>query len=118
MKYVGVDPKTKHKLFKSDFFFKRFGRVQAIRIFDYSKFVAYYISKYITKDEHRIFERRYFVSQGLDKSEEIMKGTYDFDKLESFKNVLPSFENSMCISYEIDDIEILGKLINELGGSK
>lgn len=56
------------------YFAERFGFTQLIKIYNRSEFVAYYMAKYITKDEERVFKHSYFRSKGLKKSQVIAEG--------------------------------------------
>ena len=107
--YVGKDSKTHRSRFRSKYFLERFGANYGVRIFDYNKFVAFYVSKYITKQDDRIFFRRFFRSNGLQKSFVIKRGlTTDY-----FEGVLvPSYESPLLKLYEFDDLDLLTKVIS------
>ena len=109
LKFVGRDKKRGYVLWRSEYLFKRFGANTVIKIYDYNKFVAYYISKYVTKQDFRIFNRRYFLSKGLNKSLKLYEGAYVdlFD--ENDNSVINSllatysknFQNSMVECYDL-----------------
>ena len=107
LKYVGVT-EFGHKDFRSEYCFKRLGSVTAIRIFDYQKFIAYYITKYVTKESARIFRDSYFRSYGLDRSDRVVDGIFykynDFD-------LVPYYENGMFSIYSFDDVDTIQTLI-------
>jgi hypothetical protein len=104
LKFVGIDPKTGHKLFRSQYLFERFGANTCIRIFDYNKFVAYYITKYVTKDDERIFVKRYFVSHGLQKSLKLYEGKFIEHLIASYQK---DFQNSMVEVYTLSLDEVM-----------
>jgi len=112
LEYSHLDKKTGHKIFVSNFFLKRFGAVQAIRIFDYNKFVSYYISKYVSKQEMDTFYRRYFRSNKLERSFEIRRGIST-----ELANIplIPMIDNQFITVYEFDNMDVLQNLVN--GGS-
>lgn len=101
LKFLKLDSKTGYKVFRSDYFFKKFGAVYAVRIFDYNKFVAYYVFKYITKSSDSIFYQRYFRSSGLAFSENISSG-FCSSSLPSF--FVPSVSHSLYQIYEFDNL--------------
>ena len=111
------DQKHQRWVYYSKYFFERFGRNTVIKIKDYNKFVAYYISKYVRKDDLRIFKRRYFVSNGLGKALKLYKGSYEGlfnDQSDTYilDNFVRTFKGSMCEIYELSEEavdEILSK---------
>lgn len=107
-RFVEFDKKKHHPVFKSDYFLKRFGANRGIRIHEYNKFVAYYVSKYITKQDDRIFFHRYFRSKGLEKSFVLQSGlTTNYME----KDLIPTFENGLLKIYEFDDLQFIEKYI-------
>lgn len=62
--------KTHKHYYISEYLFKRFGanRLESINSLEYS---SYYISKYTTKDNSRVFNRYYFASKGLTTAQDI-----------------------------------------------
>jgi len=110
-KFTGFDKKTGRAVFKSAYFKERFGANRGIRIFEYNKFVAYYVSKYITKQDDRIFFHRYFRSRDLEKSFVIQSGLAT-NYIE--KDLIPTFENGLLKLYEFDDLQFIEKYIKEI----
>lgn len=51
--------------YRLDFFYRRLGRFRLDKIYTNATYVSAYISKYITKANERIFQRRYLCSKGL-----------------------------------------------------
>lgn len=99
-KFIGFDKKKGHPIFRTTYFYERFGANRGIRIMDYNRFVAYYVSKYITKQDDRIFYRRYFRSNNLDTSEVLMKGVLTNENM----NQEPSYENALLKVYEFETL--------------
>lgn len=51
--------------YRLEFFYRRLGRFRLDKIYTNATYVSAYISKYITKANERIFQRRYLCSKGL-----------------------------------------------------
>jgi len=98
------DKKTGHKVFQSKYFFNKFGAVYGVRIFDYNKFVSFYVTKYITKGSYKIFPYHYFRSQGLNSSSIVKAGSCNFSRFDELFD-FPSYVNDFACVFEFDDID-------------
>jgi len=122
LKFLEIDKKTGNKVFYSEYFYNLFGRNFALYIFDYTKFVAYYISKYVTKDDQRIFSRRYFRSNGLQMDIKLYENdVYSMlDMPPWFDKMTESFQNGLVAIYDITEdmgveiADILARVRSEL----
>lgn len=61
--------------YRLEFFYRRLGRFRLDKVASNPGFVAAYITKYMTKENERIFQRRYLCSKGL------QTGTVIFDSV-------------------------------------
>lgn len=97
-------------VYRHEFFFKRFGANCFIPITNSSERVAFYITKYISKSNVRVFSNSYFVSKGLNRSTTLissdLKVFKDFIINDILQNSRPSFYNDFVIKYKIsfDDL--------------
>ena len=113
--FIEKDKKTRQNVYRSLYFFEKFGRNQLLKIYDYNKFVAYYISKYVTKDEDRVLKKRYYQSQGLKRSSVLFRGDTQsiVDMPEWFNDLVSNYENGLVAIYDLpkDDGESLGQML-------
>lgn len=104
LSYLYFDKKTFNRVYRNDKLYKRFGANQFIKINKLTEAVVYYISKYITKSDNRIFSRFYYCSKGLKKSVKVpmnqLKVASYIDKLRYF-NIKPAFANEFLVKYRI-----------------
>ena len=97
-------------VYRHDFFFNRFGANCFIPIINSSERVAFYITKYISKSNVRVFSNSYFVSKGLNRSTTLissnLKEFKDFIIDNVLQNSRPSFYNDFVVKYKIsfDDL--------------
>lgn len=97
-------------VYRHDFFFKRFGANRLIPIINSSERVAFYITKYISKSNVRVFNTSYFVSKGLNRSTTLissnLKEFKDFIIDDVLQGSRPSYYNDFVVKYKIslDDL--------------
>ena len=108
--FCGPDPKSGHMRWRINYFYEKFGSVYALKIHDYSVFIAWYISKYMTKENLKIFFKRYFQSQGVKRSLILNTKSRNWDNKYKL-DLVPQVDNGMFAIYEFDDLEILQDLI-------
>lgn len=108
-KFTGFDKKKGYLVFKSKYFYDRFGANFGVKIVEYNRFIAYYVSKYITKSADRVFYHRYFRSEGLEKSFVISKGKLYVDLVE---HLTLSWETPFMKIYDFDDINLISEFLN------
>lgn len=122
LEFNHYDTKTKHRVYKSNYFYEKFGAVFAVKIQEYNRFITYYVSKYVTKQNMKIFESgksRYFRSKKLDRSLVLVNGklTDIYSKflreviIPKLKEMTPDFENGMYTIVHTDDNEFIENLI-------
>lgn len=63
--------------YRIDLFYRRLGRFRLDKVATTPTYVAAYITKYMTKANERIFQRRYICSKGLNKGTVIFDSTGD-----------------------------------------
>lgn len=104
LSYLYFDKKTFNRVYRNDKLFKRFGANQFIKINKLTEAVIYYISKYITKTDERIFSRFYYCSKGLKKSAKVSINQYKvgsyIEKLR-YLNIKPAFANEFLVKYRV-----------------
>ena len=92
-------------VYRHEFFFKRFGANCFIPIVNSSERVAFYITKYISKSNVRVFSNSYFVSKGLNRSTTLissnLKEFKDFIINDVLQGSRPSFYNDFLVKYKI-----------------
>ncbi len=66
------DCKKRCIYYRIEFFYRRLGRFRLDKIATNATYVSAYITKYITKSNERIFERRYLCSKGLNTGEVVV----------------------------------------------
>lgn len=102
--------------YRLEFFYRRLGRFRMDKIVTNATYVSAYISKYITKSNERIFQRRYICSKGLNSGEvvvdvfgdsaipfmDIMKSHCVFSTGEIL-DIVPVVNRDFCKVYLIDE---------------
>lgn len=63
--------------YRLDFFYRRLGRFRLDKIATNATYVSAYITKYMTKENERIFQRRYLCSKGLKSGDVVVNVTGD-----------------------------------------
>lgn len=63
--------------YRLDFFYRRLGRFRMDKIASNPTYVSAYITKYMTKDNERIFQRRYLCSKGLHSGDVVVNVSGD-----------------------------------------
>ena len=98
-------------VYRHEFFFKRFGANCLIPIINSTERVAFYITKYISKSNVRVFSNSFFVSKGLNRSTVLISSNLKVFKDFIIDDVLqgsrPSFYNDFVVKYKIsfDDLK-------------
>ena len=109
----------KHQKFvdywRSEYFFDRFGAINLSPVQTNTLYVSAYITKYMTKQQYKIFGNRYCCSQGLKRSykvyfEDQQEFALDvFERLRDSeicgKRLKPCTRNEYTISYSLDETE-------------
>ncbi len=109
-----IKQKDKAIIFESQKLKNIFGRNDMTIIYDSSEFIAYYISKYMTKNviNNLDLKSRYWASKGLSKGKEIdVSETMEHKFYEL--GLQPTYQNSFCNKYKftIDEYHQLKNLI-------
>lgn len=95
------DVKRRCVYYRIEFFYRRLGRFRLDKIATNATYVSAYITKYMTKENERIFQRRYLCSKGLNSGEIVVDVIGD--------NAIPFFDimHSHCVNStgEILDIK-------------
>ena len=81
-------------------FKQKFGWTHATKIYNAQEFIAYYMSKYISKSDDHILAHRYFRSKGLKTSDE-----FTLDELPLIPDTLPTFNNRFVTKWKTDSKE-------------
>lgn len=63
--------------YRLDFFYRRLGRFRMDKIATNATYVSAYITKYMTKENERIFQRRYICSKGLHSGDVVVNVSGD-----------------------------------------
>jgi len=116
------DVKTQHRVYKSDYFYEKFGSTFAVKIQEYNRMITYYISKYVTKENMKVFESgksRYFRSKNLDRSIMLLNGKLTDiyapvlrEIVAKLQNMTADYENGMYTIIHTEDYEFIETLID------
>lgn len=101
--YLFFDYKSHSKVYYDNWLLKNIGANRFIPIVRDSNAVVYYICKYISKNNTRVFSHSYFCSRGLKKSVKVFNNESN-TTLESyiFKNdIKPIFSNDFVSNYSV-----------------
>ena len=108
-----IEQKDKAIIYESQKLKNIFGRNDMTIIYNSSEFIAYYISKYMTKNviNNLDLKARYWASKGLSKGIEIDVSETIEQKFYSL-GIAPNYQNSFCSKYKFSIAEY--KNINRL----
>lgn len=106
LKFLFYDDDFGVPVYRDDWFYKNIGANQFTKIKYQSEAIIRYIVKYMNKDKLRVFDRCYYCSKGLKKSEYIIKPVADdnFEKdfYQCFLVDKYAHNTPYATSYEID----------------
>lgn len=71
------DVKRRCVYYRIEFFYRRLGRFRMDKIATNATYVSAYITKYMTKENERIFQRRYICSKGLHSGDVVVNVSGD-----------------------------------------
>ena len=102
--------------YRIEFFYRRLGRFRMDKIATNATYVSAYITKYLTKENERIFQRRYICSKGLNSGEIVVDVIGDnaipfFDIMDShcvnstgeILDIKPVVNRDFCRIYSVDE---------------
>lgn len=106
LKFLFIDKDFGVPVYRDDWFYKNIGANQFTKINYQSEAIIRYIVKYMNKDKLRVFDRCYYCSKGLKKSEYIIKPVKD-DHLENdfynqFLYDVYAYNTPYVTSYQLD----------------
>lgn len=116
--FLYYDDKKRHKVYRHNWFFEKFGSVHCVKINKWSARVGMYVSKYISKDLLQLKLKTYYTcSKGLKKSDTVFQRneTHDYSIAWMMSMGLePSFRNDFCTIYNIDSESVLQSLLRDV----